>query len=101
MMDNYLSSQLFLLLFVLFYVGIAIAYCARQAPRLKHYVDGTLVFGTPLAAMGLQYGLVRHVEFGLAFSALAAGLCYTGLAVALWRRAGFKLLAEAFLALGR
>lgn len=98
--DNYLSSQLFLLLFVLFYVAIAIAYCARQAPRLKHYVDGTLVFGTPLAAMGLQYGLVRHVEFGLAFSALAAGLCYTGLAVALWRRAGFKLLAEAFLALG-
>ncbi len=98
--DNYLSTQLFLILFVLFYIGIAIAYCARQAPRLKHYVDGTLVFGTPLAAMGLQYGLVRHFEFGLAFSALAAGLTYMGLAVALWRRNGFKLLAEAFLALG-
>lgn len=98
--DNYLSAQLFLVLFVLFYIGIAIAYCARQAPRLKHYVDGTLVFGTPLAAMGLQYGLVRHFEFGLAFSALAAGLTYTGLAVALWRREGFRLLAEAFLALG-
>jgi len=98
--DNYLSTQLFLILFVLFYIGIAIAYCARQAPRLKHYVDGTLVFGTPLAAMGLQYGLVRHFEFGLAFSALAAGLTYTGLAVALWRREGFRLLAEAFLALG-
>lgn len=98
--EHYLSTQLFLLLFVLFYIGIAIAYCARQAPRLKHYVDGTLVFGTPLAAMGLQYGLVRHFEFGLAFSALAAGLTYTGLAVALWRRNGFKLLAEAFLALG-
>ncbi|KAB8066544.1 DUF2339 domain-containing protein [Janthinobacterium violaceinigrum] len=98
--EHYLSTQLFLILFVLFYVGIAIAYCARQAPRLKHYVDGTLVFGTPLAAMGLQYGLVRHFDFGLAFSALIAGLCYTGLAVALWRRNGFKLLAEAFLALG-
>lgn len=98
--DNYLSTQLFLILFVLFYIGIAIAYCARQAPRLKHYVDGTLVFGTPLAAMGLQYGLVRHFDFGLAFSALVAGLTYTGLAVALWRRNGFKLLAEAFLALG-
>ncbi len=56
--EHYLSTQLFLILFVLFYIGIAIAYCARQAPRLKHYVDGTLVFGTPLAAMGLQYGLV-------------------------------------------
>ncbi|KAB8059523.1 DUF2339 domain-containing protein [Janthinobacterium sp. FT14W] len=98
--EHYLSTQLFLILFVLFYVGIAIAYCARQAPRLRHYVDGTLVFGTPLAAMGLQYGLVRHFDFGLAFSALIAGLCYTGLAVALWRRNGFKLLAEAFLALG-
>ncbi|MGK5078431.1 DUF2339 domain-containing protein [Janthinobacterium sp. HLX7-2] len=98
--EHYLSTQLFLILFVLFYVGIAIAYCARQAPRLKHYVDGTLVFGTPLAAMGLQYGLVQHFPFGLAFSALIAGLGYTGLAVMLWRRDGFKLLAEAFLALG-
>ncbi|MDN2695112.1 DUF2339 domain-containing protein [Janthinobacterium sp. SUN073] len=98
--EHYLSTQLFLILFVLFYIGIAIAYCARQAPRLRHYVDGTLVFGTPLAAMGLQYGLVRHFDFGLAFSALLAGLTYTGLAVALWRRNGFKLLAEAFLALG-
>ncbi|MGK5014167.1 DUF2339 domain-containing protein [Janthinobacterium sp. HLS12-2] len=98
--EHYLSTQLFLILFVLFYIGIAIAYCARQAPRLKHYVDGTLVFGTPLAAMGLQYGLVQHFHFGLAFSALLAGLCYTGLAVVLWRRVGFKLLAEAFLALG-
>ncbi|ATD62534.1 hypothetical protein CNX70_22080 [Janthinobacterium svalbardensis] len=98
--EHYLSTQLFLILFVLFYIGIAIAYCARQAPRLKHYVDGTLVFGTPLAAMGLQYGLVRDFEFGLAFSALLAGLTYTGLAVALWRRVGFRLLAEAFLALG-
>ncbi|PHV30998.1 hypothetical protein CSQ94_24355 [Janthinobacterium sp. BJB312] len=98
--EHYLSTQLFLILFVLFYIGIAIAYCARQAPRLKHYVDGTLVFGTPLAAMGLQYGLVRHFDLGLAFSALLAGLTYTGLAVALWRRNGFKLLAEAFLALG-
>ncbi|MBE3023097.1 DUF2339 domain-containing protein [Janthinobacterium sp. GW458P] len=98
--EHYLSTQLFLILFVLFYIGIAIAYCARQAPRLKHYVDGTLVFGTPLAAMGLQYSLVWNFKFGLAFSALAAGLTYTGLAVALWRREGFRLLAEAFLALG-
>ncbi len=100
--DNYLSGQLFLILFVLFYVGIAVAYCARQAPRLQHYVDGTLVFGTPLAAMALQFGLVRNLHFGLAFSALAAGLFYTSLAVLLWRRHGghFRLLAEAFLALG-
>ncbi|MES2298089.1 MAG: DUF2339 domain-containing protein [Pseudomonadota bacterium] len=100
--ENYLSVQLFLILFFAFYVAIAMAYAARQAPRLKHYVDGTLVFGTPLLAFGLQYGLVKDVKFGLAFSALALGLFYTGLASAIWRRRGgtFKLLAESFLALG-
>ncbi|MEC5159575.1 MULTISPECIES: DUF2339 domain-containing protein [unclassified Janthinobacterium] len=99
--DDYLSAQLFLILFFLFYVGIALAYAARQAPRLKHYVDATLVFGTPLLAMGLQYGLVKATPFGMAFSALALGLFYTGLAATLWRRGGnFKLLTESFLALG-
>ncbi len=98
---HYLSAQLFLILFFLFYVAIALAYAAREAPRLKHYVDGTLVFGTPLLAMGLQYGLVKDMPFGLAFSALALGLLYIGLALALWRRAAtFRLLAESFLALG-
>lgn len=100
--EDYLSAQGFLILFFVFYVAIAILYASRQAPRLKHYVDGTLVFGTPLLAFGLQYGLVRDTPFGLAFSALALGLFYTGLTVALWRRRGdtLKLLVESFLALG-
>ncbi|MBS0347570.1 MAG: DUF2339 domain-containing protein [Proteobacteria bacterium] len=100
--EDYLSAQGFLILFFVFYVAIAILYAGRQAPRLKHYVDGTLVFGTPLLAFGLQYGLVRDTPFGLAFSALALGLFYTGLTVALWRRRGdtLKLLVESFLALG-
>ncbi|MET3132909.1 putative membrane protein [Oxalobacteraceae bacterium GrIS 1.11] len=99
--ENYLSTQLFLILFFLFYVAIALAYAAREAPKLKHYVDATLVFGTPMLALGLQVGLVKDTPFGLAFSALALGLFYTGLATALWRRGKtFKLLAETFLALG-
>ncbi|MBS0355476.1 MAG: DUF2339 domain-containing protein [Proteobacteria bacterium] len=100
--ENYLSVQGFLILFFVFYVAIAILYARRQAPRLKHYVDGTLVFGTPLLAFGLQYGIVRDTPFGLAFSALALGLFYTGLTAALWRRRGdtLKLLVESFLALG-
>lgn len=100
--ENYLSVQGFLILFFVFYVAIAILYASRQAPRLKHYVDGTLVFGTPLLAFGLQYGIVRDTPFGLAFSALALGLFYTGLTAALWRRRGdtLKLLVESFLALG-
>ena len=100
--DNYLSAQLFLALFLLMYIAIAIFHARQEAPKLAHYVDGTLVFGTPLAAMGLQYGLVQHMEFGMAYSALAMGLLYAGLALTLWRRMGttFRLLAESFLALG-
>jgi uncharacterized membrane protein len=100
--ENYLSAQLFLGLFLLMYIAVAVFYAQRQAPKLAHYVDGTLVFGTPLAAIGLQHGLVQHMEFGMAWSALAMGLLYTGLALALWRRmgAGGRLLAESFLALG-
>jgi uncharacterized membrane protein len=100
--DNYLSAQLFLGLFLLMYIAIAVFYAQRQAPKLAHYVDGTLVFGTPLAAIGLQHGLVQHIEFGMAWSALAMGLLYSGLALALWRRMGAtsRLLCESFLALG-
>ncbi len=100
--ENYASVQGFLILFLLFYVAISILYAHRQAPRLKHYVDGTLVFGTPLVAFGLQYGVVRDKPFGLAFSALALGLLYITLTLALWKRRGdsLKLLVESFLALG-
>ena len=100
--ENYLSVQAFLILFFVFYVAIAILYASRQAPQLKHYVDGTLVFGTPLLAFGLQYGIVHDKPFGLAFSALALGLFYIGLTLALWQRRGntLKLLVESFLALG-
>ena len=100
--EHYVSTQLFLILFIGFYVGIAVAYAARQAPALKNYVDATLVFGVPLVAFGLQYGLVKDTRFGVAFASLGFGLLYTATALALWRRSGkhFQLLVEAFLALG-
>lgn len=100
--ENYLSSQLFLLLFFAFYVAIALLYATRQAPRLKHYVDATLIFGTPIVAFGLQCGLVRQWQFGVALSSLALGLLYASLGVLSWRRHGMalKMLTEAFIALG-
>lgn len=100
--ENFASVQGFLILFFLFYVAIAILYASREAPRLKHYVDGTLVFGTPLLGFGLQYGIVHDKPFGLAFSALALGLFYIVLTLALWQRRGssLRLLVESFLALG-
>ena len=90
------------MLFFLFYLAIPLAFARRQAGRLERYVDATLVFGVPLVAFGLQVGLVRGIEYGAAWSALALAALYLVLAKAVWRRAGerLRLLAESFLALG-
>jgi uncharacterized membrane protein len=100
--ENFASTEPFLILFFLFYVAIAILFSFRQTPQLKGYVDGTLVFGTPLVAFGLQTGLVRQYEYALAFSALALSLFYLAVAMILYRRKQEtqRLLVEAFLALG-
>jgi uncharacterized membrane protein len=92
----------FLVLFFVFYVSIAVLFARRQAPRLAHYVDGTLVFGTPLIAFGLQTALVRHMEFGAAWSAFAVSAFYLALATVLHARGRetLRLLVESFLALG-
>lgn len=74
----------------------------RWSARQGDYVDGTLLFGTPIVGFGLQYALVDHLEFGAAFSALALGLIYMGLARWLAARATGRtvLLMETCLALG-
>ncbi len=99
--EHYASSQFFLALFVLFYLAIAIIHAWKQAPKLKSYVDGTLVFGVPTVAMGLQYGMVKDFHLGAALSALGFGLLYAGVASALWRwrRGSLRLLVESFFAL--
>lgn len=96
------STEPFLILFFLFYVAISVLHGLRQPPRLKGYVDGTLVFGVPIVGFALQAGLVRGFEFGLAWSAFALALFYIALASLLWRRApaALRMLTEAFLALG-
>ncbi|BBO67831.1 membrane protein [Desulfosarcina alkanivorans] len=96
------TTEPFLVLFFLFYLAIAVLFALRQPPLLKGYVDSTLVFGMPLVVFALQVGLVKNFQYGLAFSAVAMGLVYTGLATALWRRRddGLGALVEAFLALG-
>ena len=98
--QDYQSAQAFLLLFFLYYVGIAIAYAHLEVPKLKSYVDGTLVFGTPMLAASLQFGLVKEFEFGMAYSAVVLGLFYGVLATTLARRrAIYGLLVDAFTAL--
>ena len=96
------STEPFLILFFLFYVAIAVLYALRQAPQLKHYVEGTLIFGTPLVGFGLQAALVRDFEYGLAFSSLVLAAFYLVLAKVLYtrQRENLRLLVESFLAIG-
>jgi uncharacterized membrane protein len=96
------STEPFLLLFFAMYLAVPILFARRQAPELKRYVDGTLVFGTPLVAFGLQARLVHEVEYGAAFSAIGLSLIYLLLARRLFtrHRDTLRMLVEAFLALG-
>lgn len=96
------STEPFLVLFFLFYVAIAVLFAIRQEATIKSRVDGTLVFGTPLIAFGLQTALVRDLEYGAAFSALALSVFYLALAKILYTRGreNVRLLVEAFIALG-
>jgi uncharacterized membrane protein len=95
------TTEPFLLLFFLMYVAIPLLFAKRRAVELKDYVDGTLVFGVPIAAFGLQAVLVRDIEYGAACSALALGVFYLCLALVLFRRTGanLRLLVESFVAL--
>jgi len=94
------TTEPFLILFFLMYVGIALLYAVKRELALRHYVDGTLVFGTPIVATALQASLVKGMPFGLAWSAVALSAFYV--AVAAWlarRRDRLALLFEAMLAL--
>ena len=113
--SDFATTEPFLILFFLFYVGIALLYANRQAPGLKNnsielksYVDGTLVFGTPIIAFGLQAGMteqhemLQNFEYGLALSAVVLSMFYLSLAKILFhrRRDKLRLLVESFIALG-
>ncbi|MCE6978031.1 DUF2339 domain-containing protein [Pseudomonas frederiksbergensis] len=112
------STEPFLILFFLMYLAIGLLFARRKllemsdAPeddsreallhwsaRKGDYVDGTMLFAPPLVGFGLQFALVEHLEFAAAFSALALGMIYMGLARLLMGGRAL-LLAETCLALG-
>jgi uncharacterized membrane protein len=100
--DEVVSADAFLILFFLMYVGVSILSSLRQAPTLKDYVSGSLVFGLPVVAFTIHATLVARYEYALAWSALATGALYLVLAYALVRsgRSNLQVLSEAFAALG-
>ena len=100
--ENFSTTEPFLIIFFLLFTGIAVLFAHRQAAKANDYVDATLVFGTPLVAFSLQYALLRDSHFGLAYSALALGIFYIGLAwwVLTRKHETLKFLGECFIALG-
>ena len=94
------TTEPFLVFFFLLFIAVAILFAHRQPPRLRGYIDGSLVFGTPAIAFGMQSLLVGDIPLGRAYSAVVVSAVYLGLARWLWRRdAALRVLAEAFLAL--
>ena len=100
--EFFATTEPFLILFFLMYVAITVLFALRQAPKLTHYVDGTIVFGVPLVAFGMQAAMMKETEFGAAISALAVAALYLILATVLHakKRDSLRLLVESFLALG-
>ena len=100
--EDFATTEPFLILFFLFYVGIAVLYALRRTVEVRNPVDATLVFGTPLIAAALQSAMVRDMPFGMALSAVAVSAIYLLLARALYFRQGegMRLLVESFLGLG-
>ncbi len=100
--DLFWTTEPFLILFFLFYVGIGINYALQQEGIYKRYIDGTLIFGTPLSFILLQHGMLSAYPFAMAFSAIALATLYFSLAYYFmhYRAGRFSLLFESLFALG-
>jgi len=98
----YASTQPFLIAFFALYLTVSILFSFKQPTNLKGMVDGSLVFGLPLVAFGLQTALLKHTEYGLAISAVVLAAIYLLLSATLSRRylQTHRVLVESFLALG-
>ncbi len=94
--ELFASVEPFLILFFAFYLAIGLLYVLRQTEHRRPWVDGTLVFGTPLLAFPLQAGLLKDDRLALAYSALAVAAIYAGLVRWLRRRPEQRLLTEAY-----
>jgi uncharacterized membrane protein len=107
--EHYLSAQGFLIAFVLVFVAILLAPARRleaqdpadpPAATGERWLNGSLLFGLPTLAFGLQYGLVRDTAYGPAISAAVAAAFYIALATALRGRPRLTLAFEGCLAVG-
>jgi uncharacterized membrane protein len=93
---NFASTEPFLLLFFAFYLIIPMLYARRQPASRRDFIDGCLVFATPLLAFSLQAGLLRGERMPLAFCALGLGALYALLAWSFLRRRNYAALGQSY-----
>jgi uncharacterized membrane protein len=100
--EHFASTEPFLVLFFFFYLGISILFTLRQPVRLTGYLDGTLIFGTPIVVFALQSSMLHGRLMPLAYSAIAMSAVYLLAALLLKRRRNDPQahMVEAFIALG-
>jgi len=100
--EDFWTTEPFLIAVFLMYVGMAVLFTWRQPLKLRGYIDGPLVFGTPLAAFGLQASMLHDRHLTLAYSALAVSGLYLSLAGWLKRQRNDsqRMLIDSFIALG-
>ena len=100
--EDFATTEPFLIAIFLMYVGMAVLFTWRQPLALRGYIDGPLLFGTPLAAFGLQASMLHDHHLALGFSALGVSGLYLSLAALLKRRHSDsqRMLIDSFIALG-
>ena len=99
--EFYSTTQPFLVIFFLLYVGIAVLFALRRSLDFRDSIDSSLVFGTPLLAFAMQCELVGDFEYGIAQSAFVLAAFYLCAALLLWKRFGerLRLMCETFVSL--
>ena len=106
--EHFESSEAFLIAFFVLFVAIMLMPARRLAgsagaglaQRADAWVNGSLLFGLPTIGFAIQYGLVRHTDYGVALSALVLAAFYVLLAFAMRSRPRLAVPFEGTLAVG-
>jgi uncharacterized membrane protein len=98
--DKFASTEPFLLLFFAFYLIIPILYARKQPASRGDFIDGCLVFGTPLIVFSLQAALLMPTDqsprMPLAWCALGLGALYAVLARLFIHRERYAALGASY-----
>ncbi|KAF1713088.1 DUF2339 domain-containing protein [Pseudoxanthomonas sacheonensis] len=98
--DKFASTEPFLLLFFAFYLIIPILYARKQPASRGDFIDGCLVFGTPLIVFSLQAALLMPTDqsprMPLAWCALGLGALYAVLAKLFIHRERYAALGASY-----